>query len=151
MFGSSKCLDDLPSSLDKREDSEGQYSSWHLFSVWQLPPHVAHPKKRCHSWVVQSITLMNLQDGSGSRVWLPAICPDCTCIFLLSVSHSCVFANTNQKHPYCSLSRCLWRVKPDVERLLTEEQINVCISADWFIALVLFDQFSWLMPSSGSF
>lgn len=61
--------------------------------------------------------------------YLPAVRPDCT-LHLLPPSLPLVFP-VSLINSLCihSLALSGW-VKPGVERLLTEQQINVCISAD---------------------
>lgn len=76
--------------------------------------------------------------------YLPAVRPDCTFALSSSVSPagvSCISNNNNPLYIHSlalSLTLSGW-AKPGGERFLTGQQINVCISADWFISLVLFD------------
>lgn len=124
-----KCLDDLPSSLDRggtvKDSAVPGTSSLSDSCLF----YIAHPKKRCHSRVVQSLTLMNLQDETSLRVQLPPIPTIPASSSSLSPTYVSSVSLIMSVRTVYSLSPFLWRVKPDVERLLTEERSRlICVS-----------------------
>lgn len=92
----------------------GSYDLWMKSGQWRLGHFPAPPPPSIFTnRVIIPVTLMNSWACVSER-----LSSDCTCVFSVSPS-------------------------PDGQRLPTEEQINVRISADWFIALVLFSWADW--------
>ncbi len=99
------------------------------FLAPRLCPTAASP--RCSSQETMSRLSRPITHADEFTRWDQLACPtaihpSCTCIFLLSVSHVSLITSVRTVY---SLSPSLWRLKPDVERLLTEERSRLmCVS-----------------------